>query len=153
MIIKNIFTKEVTNEVISRIEKLSPSSQPLWGKMNVAQMLAHCCVAYELVFEEEKHPKPGALMRFIIKLMAKSQVVGEKPYPKNIRTAPVFLITNERDFNLEKQRLIEFLTKTQELGESFFDGKESHSFGSLSTKEWNNMFYKHIDHHLSQFGV
>ncbi|MCJ8164098.1 hypothetical protein MKJ04_04535 [Pontibacter sp. E15-1] len=31
--------------------------------------------------------------------------------------------------------------------------QESHSFGRLSSQEWNNMFYKHLDHHLSQFGV
>ena len=34
-----------------------------------------------------------------------------------------------------------------------FEGKESNSFGPLTKGEWNNMFYKHLDHHLSQFGV
>ncbi|WP_299835771.1 DUF1569 domain-containing protein [uncultured Tenacibaculum sp.] len=149
---KNIFTKEITNEVISRINNLTPETQPKWGKMNVAQMMAHCAVSYETVYTD-KHPKPGAVAKFFIKLLAKNQVVSEKPYPKNGRTAPYFLITNERDFEKEKSQLIDYLHKTQELGETHFDGKESHAFGKLTKQEWNNLFYKHIDHHLQQFGV
>lgn len=121
--------------------------------MSVAQMLAHCCVSYELVYEEGKHPKPNAVMKFIIKLMAKGTVVGETPYKKSLRTAPAFIITDEKNFEAEKTRLIQFIFKTQELGENYFDGKESHSFGVLTKAEWNNMFYKHLDHHLRQFGV
>ncbi|WP_337994864.1 hypothetical protein [Polaribacter ponticola] len=49
--------------------------------------------------------------------------------------------------------MIGFILKTQELGADYFDGKESHSFGKLTEKEWNNTFYKHLDHHLTQFGV
>jgi hypothetical protein len=58
-----------------------------------------------------------------------------------------------KNFEKEKNRLMGYLIKTQELGEAYFDQKESHSFGKLSKTEWSNMFYKHLDHHLSQFGV
>lgn len=153
LMIKNIFSPDVTAELIGRIDTLNQNSQPLWGKMNVAQMLAHCCVSYELIYEMEKFEKPGKFMKFIIKLLAKPQVVGEKPYPKNGRTAPVFLITDVREFEIEKDRLIAYLNKTQQLGESYFDWRESLSFGKLSIQEWNNLFYKHLDHHLRQFGV
>jgi hypothetical protein len=49
--------------------------------------------------------------------------------------------------------LTDFITKTQQLGENHFDGKNSHSFGVMNKTEWNNMFYKHLNHHLNQFGV
>ncbi|KPM49647.1 DUF1569 domain-containing protein [Jiulongibacter sediminis] len=149
---KNIFTKEVTEEVIGRIKNLNNETQPLWGKMSVSQMLAHCCVTYEMAFED-KHPKPNFLMRLMLKAFVKHTVVGPKPYAKNSRTAPAFLITDLRDFETEKVRLIAYLKKTQELGESHFDGRESLSFGKLSSNQWNAMFYKHLDHHLTQFGV
>lgn len=149
---KNIFEKSVTKEVIERIHKLSLNTQPQWGTMNVAQMLAHCIVPYETVFTD-KYPKPNWLAKFFIKLLAKNQVVSDKPYSKNSRTAPHFLITDERDFKREKALLIAYLIKTQELGATYFEGKESHSFGSLTANEWNNLFYKHLDHHLKQFGV
>ncbi|APZ47523.1 hypothetical protein BW723_15055 [Polaribacter reichenbachii] len=149
---KNIFEKEVTDSVINRIEKLTVESQPNWGKMSVAQMLAHCSVTYEMVYTD-KHTKPNPFVKLMLKAFVKKAVVGEKPYPKNSRTAPQFIISDKREFELEKKRLIDFILKSQELGENYFDGKESLSFGKLNKIEWNNMFYKHLDHHLTQFGV
>jgi hypothetical protein len=152
MIIKNVFEEQTVEELVGRINKLSPDQKPLWGKMNAAQMLAHLNVMYEMVYDD-KYPKPGAVKRFFISLLAKNMVVGDKPYPHNIRTAPAFLITGNREFEKEKQRLLSFIRRTKEQGEQFFDGKESHSFGPLTIKEWNTLFYKHLDHHLSQFGA
>ncbi|WP_397447159.1 DUF1569 domain-containing protein [Polaribacter sp. R77954] len=149
---KNIFTNEVTEEITSRIEYLTSESQPIWGTMSVAQMLAHCCVTYEMVYTN-KHPKPNAFTKFIMKLFIKKIIVSEKPYAKNGRTAPQFLIVDEKEFETEKKRLIDFINKTQKLGEKEFEGKASPSFGNLTAKEWNNLFYKHLDHHLRQFGV
>jgi hypothetical protein len=149
---KNIFDQAVTDELTARIEALNSDSQPLWGKMSVDQMLAHCSVAYEMAYTD-KHPKPNGLMRFLLKTFVKSGVVNEKPYPKNARTAPVFIISDRRDFEKEKSRLIGYLQKTQELGSDYFEGKESPSFGAMTAQEWNNLFYKHLDHHLTQFGV
>lgn len=149
---KNIFDKAVTEEVIERINKLNPNSKPNWGKMSVDQMLAHCNVTYELHFDNS-HPKPKGFKKWMLKTFVKKFVVNEKPYSKNGRTAPEFLITSQKEFNTEKDRLITYLTKTQELGNDYFNQRESHSFGKLSVTEWNNMFYKHLDHHLNQFGV
>ncbi|QWX84580.1 DUF1569 domain-containing protein [Cellulophaga sp. HaHaR_3_176] len=152
MALPNIFTSKISNQVISRINTLTPTTQPVWGKMNVAQMLAHSSVMYEMVYDN-KHPKPNFVMRFVLKTFIKNVVVSEKPYKRNSQTAPAFIINDTRVFEDEKQRLIDFVSKTKELGESDFKGKESHSFGILSITEWNNMFYKHLDHHLTQFGV
>lgn len=152
MALPNIFKKEVSEQVILRINSLKLDSQPNWGKMNVGQMLAHSSVMYEMVYET-KHPKPNPLMKFILKTFVKKIVTNEKPYKKNSRTAPAFLITDERNFDAEKDRLIAYINKTQKLGETDFDFKKSLSFGALSSTEWNNMFYKHLDHHLTQFGV
>lgn len=152
MALPNIFSSSVAEEVIQRIDLLVPTAQPLWGTMNAAQMLAHLNVTYEMIFEN-KHPKPGMFMRLILKGLVKKKVVTEVPYPKSSRTAPQFLMTGDKDFDAEKQRLIDYIRKVQELGQSHFDGKESHSFGVLNSTEWNVMLYKHLNHHLSQFGV
>lgn len=149
---KSVFDQQTVQELIARIDKLTPSTRPKWGKMDVAQMLAHCNVTYELIYEN-KHKKPGAFARWLLKLLVKKIVVGDQPYKRESRTAPQFLITGPRDFNAEKIRLKDYLVKTQNMGASFFEGKESHSFGKLSVNEWNNMMYKHLDHHLTQFGV
>lgn len=149
---KNIFTTETTNEIIARINSLTNETQALWGKMHVAQMLAHCSVSYETIYTN-KHPKPNAFVKFILKNFIKKYIVSEKPYKKSSQTAPYFIIADELDFEAEKKKLIDYILKTQELGENAFEGKESVSFGSITKNEWNNMLYKHLDHHLSQFGV
>jgi hypothetical protein len=149
---KNIFDPKVTADLIFRINQLKPESPALWGKMAVDQMLAHCCVAYEMAFTN-KHPKPNAFMRLLLKIFVKKGVVNEVPYPKNIRTAPAFIIADRRNFEEEKERLIKYLEHTLSLGKAHFDGKESLSFGRMTAEEWNNQFYKHLDHHLTQFGV
>ncbi|MEO8583225.1 MAG: DUF1569 domain-containing protein [Flavitalea sp.] len=149
---KNIFDTTVITELIERINKLTPATLPIWGKMNAAQMLAHCNVAYELVYDN-KHPKPNFIQKIFINLFAKETVTGSKPYKKNQPTGPAFYIKGERDFSTEKNRLINHIKKTAELGEAYFDSKESHSFGKLSLTQWNTMFYKHLEHHLTQFGV
>jgi hypothetical protein len=152
MALPNIFTKPVSDAIIQRINKLTAQTPQQWGKMSVSQMLAHCAVTYEMVYED-KHPKPNAFVKFILKMMVKGKVVSETPYEQNGRTAPQFIVTEDKNFDAEKSRLIQFIQKTQQLGENAFDNKESHSFGVLTKTEWNNMFYKHLDHHLSQFGV
>ncbi|MBL7977641.1 MAG: DUF1569 domain-containing protein [Bacteroidetes Order II. Incertae sedis bacterium] len=152
MALPNIFSRDVTDGVIARINQLTPATQPQWGKMNAIQMLAHCNVTYEMAYEN-KHARPNFFMRLILKLFVKQTVVGEAPYKKNTPTAPAFIIGDERVFDEEKARLIAYLNKTVALGQNHFDKKESLSFGKLSITEWNNMFYKHLDHHLTQFGV
>jgi hypothetical protein len=149
---KNVFNQNDTAEFISRIEKLRPSSKPNWGKMDIEKMLAHCNVTYEKVYDNI-HSKPNAFKKLMLKLFVKNIVVSEKPYKKNGQTAPEFIIKDSRKFDTEKNRLIDYINKTQQFGENHFDGKESHSFGVLTKQEWNNMFSKHLDHHLTQFGV
>lgn len=149
---KNIFEKSITDEVISRINLLTAESNPQWGKMSVDQMVAHCNVTYELVYDN-KHVKPKGFKKLLIKAFVKNAVVSEKPFKRNGMTAPEFLISDEKEFQKEKERLIDYINKTQELGGKHFENKESHSFGKLTSIEWNNMFYKHLDHHLTQFGV
>ncbi|CAG5081361.1 DUF1569 domain-containing protein [Parvicella tangerina] len=152
MEILNTFDSSTTEKVLNRLEKLTVDSQPKWGKMNVGQMLAHLNVAYEMAYGEKK-VKNGAIAKFMLKKFVKPIVVGDKPYKKSSRTAPAFMVVDEKDFSREKERLMEYIRRTEAHGEAYFEGRESASFGPLTAKEWSNMFYKHIDHHFSQFGV
>lgn len=150
--IRNLFDSKENNQMKQRIQNLTPQTKPNWGKMSVDQMLAHLNVAYEMDFTD-KHPKPNAFARFMIKLFAKNTVVGPKPYPKNGRTAPQFIIEGARDFEKEKKLLLSNMDKFNQLGAIHYEGRESNSFGKLSSKEWNILYSKHLDHHLTQFGV
>ena len=148
----NTFDPSTTESVLSRLEKISFETKPQWGKMNAAQMLAHVNVAYDLAYDK-KESNGSWLTKMLLKAFVKKIVVGEKPYAKNSRTAPSFLITTEKEFEVEKTKLVAYIKETEAKGLSYFEGKESASFGPLTSNEWSIMFYKHLDHHFTQFGV
>jgi Protein of unknown function (DUF1569) len=148
----NIFDPKEVKNLLSRIDRLTPENQAKWGTMDVAQMLAHCNVTYEMAYED-KHPPAKGFKKLLLKWFVKPVVVNEKPYKKNSPTAPVFKISDARVFEQEKERLKNYIQKTLEHGSAYFDGKISNSFGNLTIQQWNNMLAKHLDHHLSQFDV
>ncbi len=153
MPLPDIFDAKVSNAVIQRIEQLQPDMKPIWGSMNAAQMLAHCNVSYEYVFEPSKYkPTPG-FIKFMLRLLLKNTVVSEKPYKHNSGTGPDFKVPPQQDFEDQKSKIINYIKLVQQMGRHAFEGRSSHSFGVLTAQEWNNMFYKHLDHHLRQFGV
>lgn len=152
MKLQNIFTPESTKESLDRLNKLKANTVPEWGKMNASQMLAHLNVAYDITYGK-KEAKNNFFSKMMLKMFVKSTVVGNKPYKKNTRTAPIFIIDDERDFEKEKALLIANIKKTEEKGTPFFHHRESPSFGKLSAAEWSNQFYKHMDHHFRQFGI
>jgi hypothetical protein len=150
--IADLFDAQALEQTIARITALTPASTPVWGKMTVDQMLAHCCVAYEMVYTA-KHPRPNPIMRWVLRRLVKERVVGPAPYPRGTPTAPAFRITDARDFETERDRLIAYLRQAAADGRAWFEGRESLSFGPLTANEWNVLFAKHLDHHLRQFGV
>jgi len=91
--------------------------------------------------------------RFLLKRFLKPIVVGPKPYKRNSRTAPEFIVADERVLNTERERLVAYINTVQALGAAHHDGRENRSFGVLTTTEWNNLYAKHLEHHLQQFGV
>lgn len=152
MQISNLFDKSQSQTMIDRINVLTPSSQALRWSMTVDQMLAHLNVMYDMTYTEQ-YPAPGLIGKRLARAFAKKIVTGETPYEKNGRTAPEFIIKWKKDFEKEKKKLINYIIQTQELWESHFDQKENMTFGILSDHERNNLFSKHLDHHLRQFGV
>lgn len=140
-----------TNEaLLKRINALNPASQRLWGKMSVAQVLKHLIVPYQDIIEDN-HRTPR--MRWLGKLFFKPIMTNEKPYKKNSPTAKQFIITNEPDFETTRKELTEKMQEVHSRGANYFEGKEHFFIGKLSAKEWSNMLYKHLDHHLRQFGA
>jgi len=148
----NIFDASTTRDLHNRIDKLSPSTQRLWGKMGVAEMLAHCAMPYRQILGEQFTP-PSFFMKWLVKNFFKTSMVNEVPYKKNLPTSPAFVIREEKNFEQEKNKLKQYIQKIQEMGQDAFEGREQATIGKLSSREWNNLLYKHLDHHLQQFGV
>lgn len=150
---QNVFDAKDAQEYINRINNLTPETQRKWGKMSVDQVLAHLNVAYDLTFTPEKFPKPSLIPKFLLSRFVKPKITNEIPYKQSLPTSPVFIIADERNFEEEKAKLIGNIQRVQQLGKEAFEGKENINFGKMTAQGWNNMFAKHLNHHLEQFGV
>jgi hypothetical protein len=148
---KNLFNKTVFAEITDRLSNLTTESKPHWGKMNVGQMLAHCKEAFKVPLMDK--PPKRMLMGYILGWLAKPLLYGPKPYKKSLPTAPNFIITNERDFEEEKGQLIELITKFHQADPTVTATKVHPFFGKMTAEQWGKGMWKHIDHHLQQFGV
>lgn len=150
---QNVFDAQDAQEYINRINNLTPETQRKWGKMSVDQVLAHLNVAYDLTFTPEKFPKPSFITKFLLSMFVKPKITNEIPYKQSLPTSPAFIIADERNFEEEKGKLIGNIQRVQQLGREAFEGKENINFGKMTAQGWNNMFAKHLNHHLDQFGV
>lgn len=148
---KNIFHPGVKEEVLERIKSLSATDQPLWGKMNVAQMQTHCIRPLALAMGEAE-AKPASFIMSLLGKIVKKTVVSEKPFKQNLPTDPTFVTTsNEFDFQESRQLLLAAVNRFVEKQDLVPDFKHPF-FGKLTKEEWGISQYKHLDHHLNQFG-
>jgi DinB superfamily len=138
------------DEVCRRVERLTLDHKPEWGKMNVAQMLAHLNDALRMAAGDlATTPKNTPLRRWPIKQL----IVYVLPWPKGAPTAPELLARVDRaDFAVEQTA---FRTIVEQLAaKSATDRWPEHpAFGPLTYKAWGVLGYRHADHHLRQFGV
>lgn len=100
---KNIFNPVFMQEILERIDELSPESRGQWGKMDVAQMLAHCS-AFQDIAMGDSFPKRGWL-GIVVGRFAKPIFYNDKPVAHNMSTIPTILITEEKEFETEREKL------------------------------------------------
>ncbi len=148
---KNIFQPEALEEIKQRINNLQPNTQRQWGKMEVAQMMAHCSAALE-VAAGQKFP-PRIFIGRLLGPFIKSVFLNDKPLKRNTPTDKSFLVIDQRNFEKEKARLINLATQFSAGGEAKCTTHPHSFFGKLTPGEWGIGMYKHLDHHLRQFGV
>ena len=148
--IQNILLGSAYKDIYERIESLQATNMRQWGKMDIAQMLTHCNIPIEEAIG--KTPAKDS-SNFLSKTLIKWVVLRKKPFGKNLPTVPSFVVTDERIFEEEKQRLLEnvkaFYEKVQKHGEF----APHPGFGKLSKEDWGFLTWKHLDHHLQQFSA
>ncbi len=148
---KDIYDKTHAAEILKRIDQLSPQSTPQWGTMQVAQMLAHCSAFQDIPMGNSSPPR-GWLGR-VIGRFVKPVFYNDKPLPLNMSTIPEILISDNRDFGAEQEKLKQNITKFQSDGPEKCSPHPHPFFGPLTPEQWGKGIYKHLDHHLRQFGV
>lgn len=150
-IMNSIYNKSSNDEMIARINNLTSESKALWGKMNAAQMCKHCSKAIEIAFGHS-----DIKVNFLIKLlgkMLKKKVFYGGDMKKNAPTAKEFIITDNLDFEKAKAELIENYSKFAIEGKSAIKTMDHPFWGKMTYEDWDALMWKHVNHHLEQFGV
>lgn len=122
----SIFNKQTYNEIIGRLDQLTPDAKRQWGKMSPAQMLEHCVRTLEIA-------------------------AGQQPAQQSFLGATIWIIKGEPDFATTKAKLRALTMEFHERGAE--KGNIPGILGRLTSAEWGITQYKHLDRHLRQFGV
>jgi hypothetical protein len=150
--VKNLFESARVEEVKQRIARLRPDSERQWGKMKAAQAVAHCSAGLELAVGDGIPPR--LLLGRIIGRMVKPMALGnDEPMRRNSPTVKDLLVQDERDLRTERERLCGLIDRFATAGPQGCTVHPHSFFGPLTPDEWATLMYKHLDHHLRQFGV
>lgn len=138
------------NRMLKRIDKLAPYAKPRWGTFTVKEMMYHCtAVTNDILSENYLHEKPTrkqSLVKFIGLYVMSNFPKGVKSSDEYIKPQATTLL-----FITEKEKLKMIVKKVADYTEPIY-GKHTY-FGPMATKDWKRFLYKHLDHHLRQFGV
>jgi hypothetical protein len=149
---KSLFNQSEYNETRQRIETLTSENARKWGKMDIAQMLAHCSIGFEhAIGKVPFKDKSNFIMRVLVKRLVLN-AIKKGDLGKNQKTFPEYAITGERDFDTEKQRLLKALDEFYEFGKDGHINRHPY-FGKFSKEDWGALQYVHTNHHLIQFSA
>ena len=147
---KNLFDAARVVEVKGRIGLLQPESERQWGSMCVAEMVAHCSMGMEMAMGDVVYKRPlmGRLIGRIVKPMV---FKNDEPFRRN---SPTMLVVEKRgDLETEQARLCGLIERFAAAGPAGCTRHPHSFFGPLTPEEWAVLMYKHVDHHLRQFGA
>lgn len=148
---KTIFDPDTRDDLTERLDRLTPNTERQWGKMSAAQMMEHTARALDMAMG--KKPLKQIFLGKMLSWMFRKEFLGEAPFKPNRPTGPDFIIKDEPDFESTRVRLSGLITEFHRMGESGLEGNIHGFFGPLTGKQWGETQYKHVDHHLRQFGL
>ena len=148
-----MFQAETVNEVQGRLAQLQPESERQWGKMSAAQMLAHCSVAMEWATGEREMSAAPLALRAVGRMIKPFALKDDAPMRRNSPTVKELIVVDDCDFSSEQERLRGLIGRFAAGGPAGCTTHPHSFFGRLTPEEWGVLMYKHLDHHLRQFGV
>jgi hypothetical protein len=148
---QTIFDPSTRDDVLRRIDAVQPGSERQWGKMSAGQMFEH--LARTLEMPAGRRPTNQVFIGKLISWIFKSQFLGEKPFSRNSPTGPEFIVKDDPSLEAGRAKVKAMLAELCAGGEQGCDGRVHAFFGPLTGAQWGVGTYKHVDHHLRQFGV
>ncbi len=149
---KDLYHPALASAIKARLALLRPESERLWGTMTAAQAMAHCAVGFTVALGDAKPPRVllGSAIGWLIKPLV---FRNDAPMRPNSPTAKSMLVADEREFGHERGRVIVLIDRFTAAGPAGCTTHPHSFFGRLTSAQWAILMYKHLDHHLRQFGV
>lgn len=142
------------NEFIPLLKSINPSAKPLWGKMNLHQMVEHMSDSIRIANGKAPHTihTPADLLPKF-----KAFMMTEKSFRENTKNV---LLSDEppsiRNTSIDAA-FSELQTEIADFFKVFENDKNKTAtnpfYGELNFNEWVQLLHKHATHHLKQFGV
>ena len=146
---KSLFNIQDRQEIINRISAINENSERQWGTMTASQMLLHCQAPIKIAVGELK--LSTNLLFMILGPIIKKKLMKDIPFEKNLPTHKDFLVKFDPDLVKEQQNLIAIINSLNDKKDSL--AIKHPIFGKMSAQQWDILNWKHLDHHLKQFGV
>ena len=145
---KTLFDQRHRNGILTRLDRVTAESHPQWGKMNAEMMLAHLVASMRMAAGELPTKSKQLPIRFP---PLRQLLVYWLPWPKGVPTAEELLPADRGTVEDNKRELVRLI---RTVGESTSRTWPSHpAFGNLGRRGWGVLTWRHLDHHLRQFGV
>jgi hypothetical protein len=148
---ESLYDQQGLARVLARVDALRADSMRRWGRMDVAQMLAHCQQPLRVALGEL--PLKRSLVGLLLGRLAKKKLLAPKPWKQGLPTAPEFKVTDRRDFANERAALRALVERFGRGGPALLTKAPHPFFGPLAAHEWQALQWRHLDHHLTQFGA
>jgi hypothetical protein len=149
--IPSLFDEAMKASIMERLEVLRPDARRQWGTMEVAQMLRHCAIPFEIPLGRSRRKR--SFIGYVFGRFVKKMVTDPKPFKHNLPTDKTFVVQDMPSFEAEKKKLIEIIEAFCSAPKEKIDKAIHPFFGRLTARQWGTSMWKHLDHHLRQFGV
>ncbi len=145
---KSLFEEQAYAEIKTRVANIDETSKANWGKMNPGQMLHHCQGPLNIMLcKNDYNLKPNFLFR-----MFRKSLYDDKPWKKGLPTARPFRVVEDKELPFEKKQLLHLIDEAYNQKDKT-EWEPHPVFGKFTRDQWGKIQYKHLDHHLKQFGV
>jgi hypothetical protein len=148
---KSIFDADDNAELVYRVNQLYPDTKALWGQMDPAQMMTHCAASMGIAFGLSKCPRHwiGTLFGNI----SKKRMLKTQQFDRYMPAHFTLRIEHTCNFDDAKKNFLTIIQTAYTKGEPGLVKYPHPYFGTFEPGEWHQLNWKHLDHHLRQFGV
>lgn len=137
-------------DIVTRLSALSPSNPARWGRMDAGQMLCHVADQLRMALRDVPTGAPAGPLRFA---PMRYLVIHVLPWPKGKAKAPVeAFTTSPTAWQADRASVVELVARFGDADDADL-APTNPVFGPLTVHDWGVLSYRHLDHHLRQFGA